>query len=93
MPRRDQAADNSHARFMRAVNEELSKFEYSEREFRRKDRDERAKRLQMPAQKFDNADRRKTFKILVVEPEDIPQGNALPLGQDGRGFESGGRFI
>ena len=93
MPRRDQAADNSHARFMRAVNEELSKFEYSEREFRRKDRDERAKRLQMPAQKFDNADRRKTFKILVVEPEDIPQGNALPLGQDGRGFESGERYL
>ena len=93
MPRRDQAADNSHARFMRAVNEELSKFEYSEREFRRKDRDKRAKRLQMPAQKFDNADRRKTFRILVVEPEDIPQGNALPLGQDGRGFESGERYL
>ncbi|OAE99657.1 hypothetical protein AYJ54_32740 [Bradyrhizobium centrolobii] len=62
MPPRDQAADNSHAQFMRAVDEELSKFECSEREFRRKDRDERAKRLQMPVEKFDNADLRKIFK-------------------------------
>ena len=62
MPPRDQATDNSHAQFMRAVNEELSKFECSERELRRKDRDERAKRLQMPAERSDDANRRKTFK-------------------------------
>jgi hypothetical protein len=42
---------------MRAVNEELAKFECSEREFRREDRDERAKRLQMPAEKYDTGDR------------------------------------
>jgi hypothetical protein len=58
MPARNQAADNSRIRFMRAVNEELAKFECSEREFRRKDRDERTTRLQMPAEKYDTGDRR-----------------------------------
>jgi hypothetical protein len=53
MPERNQAARNSHARFMQAVNEELTKIECSERKFRKKDREERAKRLQMPV---DNAD-------------------------------------
>ena len=48
MPERNQTARNSHARFMQAVNEELTKFECSERKFRKKDREERAKRLQMP---------------------------------------------
>jgi hypothetical protein len=43
---------------MRVVNEELTKFECSEREFRKRDRDERAKRLQMPVEKYDTADRR-----------------------------------
>ena len=43
MPARNQTADASHADFMRAVNDELTKFERSEREFRKKDRDERAK--------------------------------------------------
>jgi hypothetical protein len=38
----------SRTHFMQAVNEELAKFERCEREFRKKDRDERAKGLQMP---------------------------------------------
>ena len=45
MPARSQRAGASHANFMRAVNDELTKFERSERELRKKDRDERAKRL------------------------------------------------
>ena len=40
-----------------AVNEELAKFECSEREVCRKERDERAKRLQMPMEKYDSGDR------------------------------------
>ena len=57
MPERTQRAGTSHACFMRAVNEELTKFERREREFRHKDRDERAKRLQMPVEKYDAGDR------------------------------------
>lgn len=57
MPARTQTAGTSHTRFMRAVNEELTKFERSEREFRRKDREERAKRLQMPVEKYDAGDK------------------------------------
>jgi hypothetical protein len=38
---------------MQALNEELTKFERCEREFRKKDCDERAKRLQMPVEKYD----------------------------------------
>jgi hypothetical protein len=38
---------------MQAVSEELTKFERCEREFRKKDRDERAKGLQMPVEKYD----------------------------------------
>ena len=45
MSKRNQTARNSHARFMQAVNEELTKFECGERKFRKKDREERAKRL------------------------------------------------
>lgn len=48
MPGRNQTTRNSHARFMQAVNEELTKFKCSEQKFRKKDRGERAKRLQMP---------------------------------------------
>lgn len=40
-----QSARTSHAEFMRAANDELTQFERREREFRRIDRDERAKRL------------------------------------------------
>jgi hypothetical protein len=54
---RTQTARTSHTRFMRAVNEELAKFERSEQEFRQKDREERAKRLQMPVEKYDAGDR------------------------------------
>jgi hypothetical protein len=47
-PARTQAGGTSRTHFMQAVNEELTKFERCEREFRKKDRDERAKGLQMP---------------------------------------------
>ena len=57
MPARTQTAGSSRTRIMRAVNEELTKFERSEREFRQKDREERAKRLQMPVEKYDAGDR------------------------------------
>jgi len=63
MPARNQAAGNSRTRFMRAVNEELTKFECSEREFGKKDRDERAKRLQMPVEKYDTADWRRLARL------------------------------
>ncbi|MGY3613827.1 hypothetical protein [Bradyrhizobium sp. USDA 10063] len=56
MPARTQSAGTSHADFMRAANDELTKFEHREREFRRKDRDERAKRLQLPVEKYDAED-------------------------------------
>jgi hypothetical protein len=55
MPART-AGDNSRTWFMQAVYEELDKFERGERKFRNKDRDERAKRLQMPVEKYDAAD-------------------------------------
>jgi hypothetical protein len=45
---------------MRAVNDELTKFERSERELRKKDRDERAKRLRLPVEKYDAGDWRAT---------------------------------
>ncbi|TYL70546.1 hypothetical protein FXB38_41425 [Bradyrhizobium cytisi] len=50
MPTRTQSASTSHAEFMRAANNELTKFERREREFRKQDRDERAKRLQLPVE-------------------------------------------
>ena len=53
MPARTQEGDTSRTRFMQAVSEELTKFERCEREFRKKDRDERAKGLQMPVEKYD----------------------------------------
>jgi hypothetical protein len=56
MAARTQAGGTSRTRFMQAVNEELSKFERCEREFRKKDRDERAKALQMPVEKYDAKD-------------------------------------
>jgi hypothetical protein len=64
MPARNQTACNSHARFMQAVNEELTKFEWSERKLRKKDREERAKRLQTLVEKYDTvgATVGKTFK-------------------------------
>ena len=40
------------------MNEDLDKFERGERELRKKDRDERAKRLQMPVEKYDAGDPR-----------------------------------
>ena len=49
-------AKMSRARFMQAVNEELANFERSESEFSKRDRDERAKRLQMPVEKYDAGD-------------------------------------
>ena len=58
MPERAQTDGSSRTRFMQAVNEELDKFERGERELRKKDRDERAKRLQMPVEKYDTKDRR-----------------------------------
>jgi hypothetical protein len=45
MPARTQAGGTSRTRFMQNVSEELTKFERCEREFRKKDRDERAKGL------------------------------------------------
>jgi hypothetical protein len=57
MSDRTQRAATSHTRFMQAVNEELTKFECREREFRHKDREERAKRLQMPVEKYNAEDR------------------------------------
>jgi hypothetical protein len=56
MPARTQAAGTSRSRFMQAVSEELTKFERREREFRKKDRDERAKGLEMPVEKYDAED-------------------------------------
>jgi hypothetical protein len=49
---------------MQAVNEELTKFEWSERKLRKKDREERAKRLQTLVEKYDTvgATVGKTFK-------------------------------
>jgi hypothetical protein len=51
MAARTQAGGPSSTRFVRAVSEELTKFERCEREFRKKDRDERAKGLQMPVER------------------------------------------
>jgi hypothetical protein len=86
MPERNQTRRNSHDRFMQAVNEELTKFECSEREFRKKDRDERARCRSTPG-----ATVGKTFKsssqILM-----IPQGTS-PLAATNRGFMSGVRDI
>ncbi|WP_342710058.1 hypothetical protein AAFG13_37705 [Bradyrhizobium sp. B124] len=56
MSDRIRSASASHAEFTRAVNDELAKFERSEREFRKRDRDERAKRLQLPVEKYDAED-------------------------------------
>ena len=56
MPARTQGGGTSRTRFMQAVSEELTKFERCEREFRKKDRDERAKGLQMPVEKYDAKD-------------------------------------
>jgi hypothetical protein len=56
MPARTQAGGTSRTRFMQAANEERTKFERCEREFRKKDRDDRAKRLQMPVEKYDAKD-------------------------------------
>ncbi|WP_420967296.1 hypothetical protein [Bradyrhizobium sp. B120] len=56
MPALTQSASTSHTDFMRAANDELTKFERRDREFRRKDRDERAKRLQLPVEKYDAED-------------------------------------
>ena len=53
MSARTQTHGTSHTRFMQAVNDELNKFE-----FRRKDHDERAKRLLMPVEKYDAGDPR-----------------------------------
>ena len=53
MPARTQTGGTSRNHFMQAVNEELTEFERCEREFRKKDRDERAKGLQMPVEKYD----------------------------------------
>ncbi|QOZ29632.1 hypothetical protein [Bradyrhizobium sp. CCBAU 51753] len=61
MSDRPPSAGASHAEFMRATNDELAKFERREREFRKKDRDERAKRLQLPVETYDAEDwRRRT---------------------------------
>ena len=56
MPARTQEGGTSRTRFMQAVSEELTKFERCAREFRKKDRDERAKGLQMPVEKYDAKD-------------------------------------
>ena len=56
MPARTQRGGTSRTRFMQAESEELTKFERCEREFRKKDRDERAKGLQMPVEKCDAED-------------------------------------
>ncbi|MBB4428338.1 hypothetical protein GGD66_006925 [Bradyrhizobium sp. CIR48] len=56
MPVRTQSAGIPYAEFMRAANDELTKFEEREREFRKKDRDERAKRLQLPVETCGNED-------------------------------------
>ncbi|MFQ3458239.1 hypothetical protein PMN64_33660 [Bradyrhizobium sp. UFLA01-814] len=56
MPVRTEGAGRSHADFMRAANDELTKFEQREREFRKKDRDERAERLQLPVERYDSED-------------------------------------
>jgi hypothetical protein len=45
MHARTRTTGTSHNKFMRAVQDELTKFERSEREFRKKNRDERAKQL------------------------------------------------
>ena len=56
MPARTQGGGTSRTRFMQAESEELTKFERCEREFRKKDRNERAKGLQMPVEKYDPED-------------------------------------
>ncbi|MCP3460276.1 hypothetical protein [Bradyrhizobium sp. CCGUVB23] len=56
MSARTQSAGTSRAEFMRAANDELTKFERREREFRKNDRDERAKTLQLPVEKYDTED-------------------------------------
>ncbi|WP_342740025.1 hypothetical protein [Bradyrhizobium sp. B117] len=58
MPARTQSAGTSLADFMRAANDELTKFERRERDFRKKDRDERAKEMQLPIEKYDAEDLR-----------------------------------
>jgi hypothetical protein len=49
-----QIRTTSRERFMRAVEEEMAKFERREREFRKKDRDERAAELHLPLPKDDH---------------------------------------
>ena len=49
-------ANAARDRFMLEVNAELIKFERSEGEFRRRERQERAARLQLPLDKFDSDD-------------------------------------
>lgn len=53
MPAPTRTTSTSHTDLMRAVSDELTKFERSEREFRKKCRDERAKRLHLPMEKYD----------------------------------------
>nr|WP_146991748.1 hypothetical protein [Bradyrhizobium macuxiense] len=56
MPARTEGAGRSHADFMRAANDELTKFEHREREFRKEDRHERATRLQLPVERYNSED-------------------------------------
>jgi hypothetical protein len=53
MPAPTRTTSTSRTVFMRAVSDELTKFERSEREFRKKCRDQRAKRLHLPVEKYD----------------------------------------
>jgi hypothetical protein len=56
MPARTRRTGTPHNNFMRAVQDELTKFEQSERKFREQNRDEPAKRLQMPVEKYGDPD-------------------------------------
>ncbi|WP_143271627.1 hypothetical protein [Bradyrhizobium mercantei] len=56
MAARTEGAGRSHADFKRAANDELTKFEHREREFQKEDRDERAKRLQLPVERYNRED-------------------------------------
>jgi hypothetical protein len=49
-------ANAARDRFMLEVNAELIKFEQREGEFRKRERQERAARLQLPLDKFDSRD-------------------------------------
>jgi hypothetical protein len=46
-------AETSRERFMQAAREEMTKFERQEARLRKEEREERAKRLQLPFEKYD----------------------------------------